>query len=247
MRMSDVERQTGVNRETIRVYVRKGLIPPPEKVNATNARYTVEHVRAVLAVRNLQREHHMTLDQIAAMLQGDLTRQRVEAPAFQHLEDLVAARLGYQSQEIPLSALAESNPHAERDARGLAVLGALDIVKTADGPAVSYSDARLVEIWAQMRQAGFVEAKEFFPEVLDHYTKSAAFLAHAEVRRFMSRTQGRVDDETAAEMLRIGLPLMLDFFGLLRNKFFIRYLTEMSRGEVAAPVLDDPPPPPAAE
>ena len=95
MRMGDLEKETGVNRETIRVYVRKGLIPPPVKVHATAARYDSEHVRAILAVRNLQHEHHMTLDQIAAMLRGDISQRRVEAPAFRHLENLVAARLGF--------------------------------------------------------------------------------------------------------------------------------------------------------
>ena len=228
MRMGELERQTGVNRETIRVYVRKGLIPPPEKVNATAAQYNVEHARAILAVRNLQREHHMTLDQIAAALQGDITQKRVEAPAFRHLEDLVAARLGYQDQTILLASLAETNPDAERDAEGLAVLGALELIQTDAGLAVSYSDARLIEIWSQMRLAGFGESKEFFPQVLDHYTRAADDLAHAEARRFVMRTEGRIDEETAAEMLRIGLPLMLDFFGLLRNKFFIRYLAQMS-------------------
>ena len=94
--------------------------------------------------------------------------------------------------------------------------------------AVSYSDARLVEIWSQMREAGFGESKEFFPEVLDHCKRAADQLAHAEAQRFVMRTEGRIDEETDADMLRIGLPLMLDFFGLLRTKFFIRYLTEIS-------------------
>ena len=232
--MGDLEKETGVNRETIRVYVRKGLIPPPVKVHATAARYDMEHVRAILAVRNLQHEHHMTLDQIAAMLRGDISNRRVEAPAFRHLEDLVAARLGHQDQTILLSSLTEGNPLAERDARGLQIMGALELIETDAGTAVSFTDARLIEIWSQMRQAGYNESRDFFPEVLDHYIRAADYIARIEVQRFLSRTKGRVDEETAAEMLRVGLPLMLDFVGLLRSKFFIRYLSETSQGKQEA-------------
>ena len=82
-----------------------------------------------------------------------------------------------------------------------------------------------------MRQAGYNESRDFFPEVLDHYIRAADYIARIEVQRFLSRTKGRVDEETAAEMLRVGLPLMLDFVGLLRSKFFIRYLSETSQSE----------------
>src|SRR5262245_39050446 len=103
MKMSELEQRTGVNRETIRVFIRKGLVPAPDKPKATVAHYTEEHVRAIRAVRNLQREHQVTLDQIGMMLRGDQLDKRLEAPAFHHLEDLVAARFGQDDKTIPLA------------------------------------------------------------------------------------------------------------------------------------------------
>lgn len=241
MKMGELERRTGVHRETIRVFIRKGLVPPPHKVNATVANYTEEHLHAVNAVRNLQREHQVTLDEIGAMLRGDQLGKRLEAPAFHHLEALVAARFGEDDRTILLSVLNETNPHAERDARGLSALGALDLVETDDGIAVSYTDANLIRIWAGMRDAGFVESANFFPEVLDHYTKSADYLAYAEATRFIARTEGLILEEKAADMLKVGLPLMLDFFGLLRMKYFMRYVTaelEGRLGELDVPELN---------
>lgn len=238
MKMGELEQRTGVNRETIRVLIRKGLVPEPDRPKATVAHYTEEHVRAIRAVRNLQQEHQVTLDQIGSMLRGDPLDKRVEAPAFHHLEDLVAARFGEDDRTIALDTLVQSNPHAERDARGLAALGAIDIVEAEDGPAVSYTDANLIGIWARMRDAGFEESANFFPEVLDHYTKSADYLAYAEVTRFIARTDGLIREERAADMLKSGLPLMLDFFGMLRMKYFIRYLAAESEGRLA----DIPPP-----
>ena len=94
-----------------------------------------------------------------------------------------------------------------------------------------------------MRDAGYEETTNFFPVVLDHYTKSADYLAYAEATRFIRRTEGLVDEEEAADMLRIGLPLMLDFFGILRMKYFMRYLAAAQAGTLDAvpkPVLDKP-------
>jgi DNA-binding transcriptional MerR regulator len=234
MKMGELEQRTGVNRETIRVLIRKGLVPAPDRPKATVAHYTDEHVRAIRAVRNLQQEHQVTLDQIGSMLRGDHLDKRVEAPAFHHLENLVAARFGEDDRTIPLGTLVQSNPHAERDARGLAALGAIDLVESDDGTGVSYTDARLIGIWARMRDAGFEETANFYPEVLDHYTKSADYLAYAEATRFVARTEGLISEEPAADMLKVGLPLMLDFFGLLRMKYFIRYLAAASEGSLSA-------------
>ena len=167
------------------------------------------------------------------MLRGSQLNKRVEAPAFHHLEDLVAARFDEDDRKISIAALLKNNPLAERDARGLAALGAIDLIEAEDGIAVSYTDARLIEIWQLMRGAGFEESSNFFPEVLDHYTKTADYLAYAEATRFIARTEGRIDEEKAADMLKIGLPLMLDFFGLLRMKYLLRYIAAGSNGELA--------------
>lgn len=243
MKMGELERRTGVNRETIRVLIRKGLVPPPDKPKATVAIYTDEHVRAVQAVRNLQRDHQVTLDEMSSILRGESLKKRLEAPAFQHLEELVAARFGEDDRTILIAALAQDNPHAQRDAAGLAALGAIDILDTAEGSAVSYTDASLIGIWERMRAAGYVERANFFPVVLDHYTKSADYLAYAEATRFIRRTEGIVGEEDAADMLRVGLPLMLDFFGILRMKYFMKYLAAAQAGTLAdfpKPRLDRP-------
>lgn len=241
MKMGELERRTGVNRETIRVLIRKGLVPPPEKPKATVAFYSEEHVRAVQAVRNLQREHQVTLDQMSSILRGESLKKRLEAPAFQHLEELVSARFGEDDRTILIATLAMSNPYAQRDAAGLAALGAIDIIETGEGSAVSYTDASLIRIWEKMREAGYEETNNFFPVVLDHYTKSADYLAYKEATRFIRRTEGLVNEEEAADMLRVGLPLMLDFFGILRMKFFMNYLAAEQAGkmsELPEPMLE---------
>ena len=55
MKMRELERRTGVNRETIRVYLREGLLKAPLRPKANVAEYDESHVQGILAIRELQR------------------------------------------------------------------------------------------------------------------------------------------------------------------------------------------------
>lgn len=224
--MAELERRTGVNRETIRVLIRRGLLPQPERPNPKVAHYTEEHVLAVMAIRQLQQQYRMTLGQIANVLQGKPTNQRVEPNAFAHLEQLLAWRLRVEDQLVSIESLAPLNPAAAADAKAFESLGLLERIRSDTDTMLSHTDARLVSIWGEMRRAGFDEAANFHPDSLDHYMRAADYLARAEAEKFLARTEGRMSEEKAAEMLRIALPLMLDFFGLLRTKFFLRNIAQ---------------------
>jgi DNA-binding transcriptional MerR regulator len=224
MKMRDLESRTGVNRETIRIFLRHGLVPEPSRPKHNVADYDESHVRAVLAVRDLQRNSTLTLRQIRESLQGELGERRVEASAFQHLEALVATRVGIDVQPILISSLSRAFPDAPADARHLAAIGAIEVLKSPKGPALSVTDARLVTIWSEMRQGGFTEELGFTPDILTFYLQPAEMIAEREATLFLERTEGRIDDETAAAMLQLGLRLMLDFFGLLRMKRFLQHI-----------------------
>lgn len=226
MKMAELERRTGVNRETIRVLIRRGLLTEPERPKPKVAHYTEEHVQAVTAVRQLQQQYRMTLGQIANVLQGKPIDQRVEPNAFAHLEQLLASRLSVEDQLVPIESLTLLNGSAAIDAKAFEGLGLVERIPSDGGHQLSHTDARLVSIWGEMRRAGFDEAANFHPDSLDHYFRAAEYLAKAEAEKFLARTEGRMSEEKAADMLRFALPLMLDFFGLLRTKFFLRNIAQ---------------------
>ncbi|WCT73769.1 MerR family transcriptional regulator [Sphingomonas naphthae] len=238
MKMRELEERTGVHRETIRVYLRHELIPPPVRPRKTVADYGEEHVQAINAVRRLQTDSRLTLPQIKALLSGDAADQRVSANVFTHLEQLVSARVGLDEHLVTLAALAARYPHARRDARALASVGVLRIEADDDGgDAVTLTDAELVSIWGEMRKVGFLEDLDFSPKMLDFYVEAARFVAGWEARTFLDRTEGMIGEEAAAAMIERALPLMLNFFGLLRRKEFMR---NIRTGQVAETVLPPP-------
>jgi DNA-binding transcriptional MerR regulator len=236
MKMRELEARTGVNRETIRVYIRHGVVPEPARPKRNVADYGEEHVQAIRSVRELQRDSALTLPQIAGVMRGSTLDRRIEPGAFQHLEQLVAARVGLDGSQVAIASLRERNPHADADAKALAELGAVEIIGSGRGARLSLTDARLVTIWGEMRAAGFVESAGFSPAILSYYVVAARFVAANEASKFFERVAGKVDEEEAAAMLQIALPRMLDFLGLLRQKAFLRFISPEGPPPVVEPL-----------
>ena len=236
LKMRDLERLTGVNRETIRVYFRSGLLPAPERPKRNVAHYTDAHVQAILAVRNLHRSRRIGLSQIRRAMEGDASALPGDAGAFTHLESLVAMQIDTGEALIPLSQVEAQIPGAARDARAFARVGAITLRRRGGQVHLSRTDMQLLALWSQMRAAGFSEANGFNPEVVDMYVQSANTLAHIEVRRFLSIIQGRMDEPHAAELARTAIRVMVDFVGLLRMKAVMRELKAQTQARPAGPL-----------
>jgi DNA-binding transcriptional MerR regulator len=224
MKMRELEARTGLNRETIRVYLRNGLVPEPMRPKHNVADYDESHVRAILAVRDLQRDSGLTLNQIKDVLNGQQGARRVEASAFQNLEALVATRVGVDDRQVSIASLRTVWSHAEEDARAFAQMGLIEIVQTRKGPAVSVTDSRLLTIWGEMRAAGYTEALGFTPDILTFYKEPAEMVARQESGLFLQLVEGKLSEQEAAALFQVGIRLMIDFFSLLRTKALLHYI-----------------------
>lgn len=236
MKMRELEHLTGVHRETIRVYLRHGLLPEPQRNKPNVAEYTAAHVDGIRTIRRLQKQQGLTLPQIKAALSGTSVDTPLGAGAFVHLERLVSGRLvsGRLAQDdamIPLGALEAGNPRVRQDAKAFAALGVIDLGRQRGRLAVSRLDAELLGIWGGMRAAGFSEENGFTPAVLKHYLECANDLAAREVSAFLDIVTGRLDETQAATLAVEALNRMLPFFGLLRTKAVLReFAARTSRG-----------------
>lgn len=221
MKMRDLEQRTGVNRETIRIYLKHGLMPEPQRPKRNVADYGEEHVRAIEAIRGLQKKTRLPLHLIKRAMEGDTTVMPADASAFPHLDSLIAARAGVDEALLPLSSLSGRYPRAETDARALEKVGAIRLFRRGGKLHLSRIDAQLVSLWGDMRSAGFTEALGFYPEVCELHVKAAEQLAHAELKIFLQNLRGRGSEGQAADMAQAALTLLLSFFGLIRTKTVI--------------------------
>ncbi|WP_374413765.1 MerR family transcriptional regulator [Novosphingobium colocasiae] len=229
MKMRELEARTGVNRETIRVLFREGLLPEPSRPARNVADYGEDHVRAILAVRKLQLDSRMTLPQIKAAMQGQGGDTQIGAAAFSQLEDLVSTRVGVDKGYLAIDALLDKNPKALVDAKALANLGIIELIDGDGGPQISLTDAGLLNIWCRMREAGFDEDHGFPPDILSYYVEGSEYIAANEAKIFLDQVEGRIGQTEAAAMLELALPFMLDFFGILRQKAFLRMIRAKTR------------------
>jgi DNA-binding transcriptional MerR regulator len=223
MKMRELEQRTGVNREVIRILIREGLVPQPDRPARNAADYDERHVAAIAAVRQLQQTSRLTLKEIRGAMEGNGLSMAGPVVAYRQLEELLAVRFDMrEARMILLASLKDRYPKAVRDAKAFEGMGMLTLVNSDEGDLISLADARLVEIWGQIREVGFVEETGFPPENISFYLTAAQMVAHNEAELFVEMSEGRIADERAATMLHIALPLMLDFFGLLRIKSFMR-------------------------
>lgn len=230
MKMRELERRTGVHRETIRVYLRERLLPEPRRSARNVADYDESHVRGVLSIRHLQKEQRLPLARIRRALEGDPAAVPRDPGALAQIERLVSARLGEGEGFVSLASLARRNPCAASDARALQRIGAVQLRRRGGRPALSRADAQLVALWGDMRAAGFTEQLGFEPSVARMYVDAARRLARAEVRAFLEGLAGREETAPAAAMVDAALATMLAFFGLLRTRAVLDAFRERQRG-----------------
>lgn len=67
-KLEDLAREAGVGARTVRYYVQRGLLPPPE-FRGRDTTYGEEHLSRLRAIKRLQ-EAHLPLDEIQARLDG---------------------------------------------------------------------------------------------------------------------------------------------------------------------------------
>lgn len=235
MKMRDLEQRTGVNRETIRVYLRHGLLPEPSRSAPNVADYGEEHVQAIAAIRKLQKDKRLPLHLIKRALDGDASAVSVDAAAFPHLDQLIAARVGVDDALVPLSSVLARNPKALADARALEKIGAIELVRRGRQLHLGRIDAQLVGIWGDMRAAGYTEELGFHPEVCKLHVEAAEKLAHAELKIFLEHLEGRSMEGPAADMAQVALTSLLSFFGLVRVRTVLEDLRTRAQTTAAPP------------
>jgi DNA-binding transcriptional MerR regulator len=219
MKMQELEERTGVNRETIRVYLRHGLIPEPERPKPNVAIYNEKHVESILTVRHLQKEKRLTLPLIKRALEEEnFSLPTGASNAYLHLDKLLASRAGIEERLIPVAKLEPTNPFAESDAQALSEIGAVTLIKRKGKLYLSSVDAQLVGIWAKMRDAGFTEEVGFSPSVCKMYVETGQNLAHKEVEIFLRTVSGKKTEDSAADMVQFALSVMIEFVSLVRLK-----------------------------
>jgi DNA-binding transcriptional MerR regulator len=206
LRMRDVTKRTGLSRQAIHFYVEQGLVEPPEKTGQTMGYYTEAHVERILLIKKLQEEHFLPLKAIRAMLedrQGDFTRAQRQV-----LRD-VKARLPATTTEEDREATVSLPPLLAKSKLSRREVGELEragVVRVAAGK-VSPDHAWLIELWGEVRAAGFTRELGFGPELLLIFERGVDRM-FAEEKQVLTKLAAALPAARVAEMVEAALPLV---------------------------------------
>lgn len=238
MKMRDLEAKTGVGRETIRFYIREGLLPEPERQARNVATYGETHVQRLKSIKKLQEERFLPLEVIKRVLNGDTGDLPAGVAPFPELGPLIAERLGVAESEPPvaLASLIAGDADLAGDVEAFRRLGLVRLVRRNGADHISRLDARIVALWREIRRAGYSPA-EFPPEQIMTYVNGVAGIARIEVARFYDTLAGRVAQSDAAVMAQSAIETLNTLIGTLRIRAI---LDEVAKRTPPAPGLRRP-------
>ncbi len=204
--MRDVMQRTGLSRQAIHFYVEEGLVERPVKTGKTMGYYSEGHVERILLIKKLQEEHFLPLKAIRAMLddkRGDFTRAQQQV-----LRD-VKARLPAATiepaddGEVALAPLLEKTKLARRDVGDLERAGLVEVTRGR----VTAEHAWLIELWGEVRAAGFTRELGFGPELLAIFERGIDAI-FADEKQILLRLAAGLPAPRVAEMVERALPLI---------------------------------------
>ncbi len=219
MKMRELERRSGVGRETIRYYIRLGLLPEPGRPKANVADYGEEHVRRLGVIRRLQRERYLPLSFIKQVLDRPTSGEIAALPG---LEGMLAASLGVARGATPL---AQASVEAGLERAELEVLIRDGVVAVRDG-ALGALDLAIAKAWGRVKAAGYDPDAGFFAEDAAVYAEALEPLARREIERFYGRLAGSGTVEDAARLGQAGIEIINDLITLLRTRILLGLVAE---------------------
>jgi DNA-binding transcriptional MerR regulator len=225
MRMRELERRTGIGRETIRYYIREGLLPEPDRASRNSASYNDEHVARLKAIKRLQDERFLPLSMIKTLLDADDGERWLAPAAFPQLDSMLRARLDHDAARIDLDTVLEQLGHTPENVADLLATGMISV--DADNM-MTARDAAILRVLDELRATGFDEGHgyngtvQFYADVIEGIT------AH-EMRLFFEHTAGHIDEAEAANMAESGISAINELLSLLRTRSILRKLEARRR------------------
>lgn len=229
MKMRELEAKSGVGRETIRFYIREGLLPEPERRARNVATYGDVHVERLKQIRRLQEERFLPLDVIKRVLSGDTSGLPAAVAPFPELGVLIAERLGVGPTRplVALDSLTGSDPTLAADIAAFRKHGVIAVVRRNGKAMLSDLDARIVALWREVRAAGY-SPHDFPPENFLTYVEGMSAIARVEVARFYDNLAGKVPQGEAAVMAQSAIETLNTLIGTLRIRAILEEVAKRS-------------------
>lgn len=226
MRMRELEKASGVGRETIRYYIREGLLPEPDRASRNSAFYSEDHVTRLKAIKRLQEERFLPLAVIRSLLEAEDGGRWLAPGAFPMLDTMVAARFGSDAQRLPLERLIADQGLDPQAVTEHIEIGMVEV--DAEGM-VSARDAAILRITKELADIGFTDELGFTGDQIKFYVDFIDWVTTQELRLFFEHTVGQVDEARAIDMAERGISVVNELLSQLRTRSLLKKLADRRR------------------
>ncbi|MEY2883251.1 MAG: hypothetical protein RL490_975 [Pseudomonadota bacterium] len=228
MRMRDLEKASGVGRETIRYYIREGLLPEPDRASRNSASYSEAHVTRLKAIKRLQEERFLPLAVIRTLLDAEDGDRWLAPQAFPMLDAMLAARLEAEggNARVPV---ADVIAQLEITDREIADQQGIGMISVAGDGTIAARDAAILKTIHELSDIGFSEELGFRGDRMRFYIDFVEWVTTQEMRLFLEHTAGRVGEAQALDMAERGVAVINDLLSQLRTRALLRKLGERRR------------------
>ncbi|WP_374575947.1 MerR family transcriptional regulator [Phenylobacterium sp.] len=221
--MQELEARSGVGRETIRYYIRLGLLPEPERPKPNVAVYGDEHVRRLATIKRLQAERYLPLAFIKTLLDRPSHGEVAGIPG---LDDTLTAGLA-PGGPTPLAAAARETGVTEAEIQTMAG----DKVIFIEDGALSAADMAVVRAWGRAKAAGFNPDNGFYAEDVGVYAETLWPMTAREIERFFTRVPGAFATPEAATLAQAGVEIINGLITAMRTNYLLRRVAELNARE----------------
>lgn len=226
MRMRDLEAASGVGRETIRFYIREGLLPEPVRARRNSAFYSHTHVQRLKTIKRLKEERFLPLAVIRTLLECEEDEALLADNPFPRLDTLLRAKLEPDPQPKVLETLFQPGGLTEDLAARHAQTGMIAV--EADGT-VSAMDAAILETLNALSDIGLNDQRGFTPEELKPFVDVIDWLVRHEMKLFFDHMAGKVGETEAADIAVRALSLINQLLAQMHMRAALRALSERRR------------------
>ncbi len=229
MKMKELERATGVNRETVRFYIREGLLPEPERRGRNVAFYDESFIERLELIKELKSKRFLPLSIIKSIVGSKQAPTLSEVQALMELDGHVFEGVPeeYTPEERKLSEVSERTGLSAAEILRMAEIGAIEIETTDGDQWLDDNSLHIVQIWGELRaKGGYKEELGFGPDNLQPYVDFVRWLAREELRMFAHGVAGRVTTEDSARMAESGIDGMNQIIGLMRKATLLRFIAQ---------------------
>lgn len=225
MRMRDLEKASGVSRETIRFYIREGLLPEPDRTHRNSATYNDEHLARLLTIRRLKDERFLPLSVIRSLFAGE-SPEWLEPQMLPEIDHLLRARLDAEGERVDAVDFVVSNGG---DPDHLADTIAAGIVVPAPDGSISPRDQRILRLLIDGMTVGFTRERGYTGPEMGRIADVMHSLAELELKDFFANVAPHVGELEAADMAERGIGIINQLMAELFTREVLALLTERRR------------------